>query len=72
MQNFNPNDLTELENEWRNESWYDDWTVRTIYASNFRKLLANELDRLVANNASESDIIRRVEVLRNASREWGD
>jgi hypothetical protein len=69
---FNPNDLTELENQWREKSWHDEWTVRTIYATQFRALLANELERLLLGHASELDMVRRIEVLRNASIEWGD
>jgi hypothetical protein len=68
---FNPNDLTELENEWREKSWLDEWDVRSIYASGFRDLLAGELERLLLGNASAIDIVRRIEVLRNASIEWG-
>jgi hypothetical protein len=69
---FNPNDMTELENDWRQKSWHDEWEVRTIYAGKFRELLAGELERLLMGHASEIDIVRRIEVLRNASIEWGD
>lgn len=67
----NPTDLTDLELSWDAKTHNDDWGVPVAYPHTFRRLLAEELERAVANGATHDDLTSRAQALRDAPDHWG-